>query len=306
MEDANSPSSRYDPPKIKSTWVYIIIIVLLLATNFYLFLNKAPVETKTVELATKLAIADSALESLQTRYKSSLERLDLLLGKNAELDAMIKQKDAELLKSKSRIEEILKKGNAVTQEEYSEAQILIASLNSKISVYEEQIKKLRTENKKLNKERDSVAHTNVELQQKINLAKVLHASNIRLKAIDLRRGGRKEKETEKAKRVDLLRITFDIDENKIAESGAKELFICIINPQGELLSNNALGSGSFLTPEGTSKYYSTAKNIMLQTEQPLEDIVVDWQQTAEYEKGAYFVEIYHQGYLIGKGSVNLR
>jgi hypothetical protein len=44
----------------------------------------------------------------------------------------------------------------------------------------------------------------------------------------------------------------------------------------------------------------------LNNEQPLHDINVDWLQTAVYEKGAYSVEIYHQGYLIGKGSVNLR
>jgi septal ring factor EnvC (AmiA/AmiB activator) len=177
--------------------------------------------------------------------------LTILPEKNAQLDKLLKQKDSELSKTKSRIQEILAKSNA-TQKEIAEARGLIGKLNSRIGGYEQQITQLKKQNVALAVERDSVAVTNTDLQQKVNLAKVLHASNIRMKGIKLTSGGRKEKETEKAKRMDLLRIIFDIDENRIAESGSKELNICIINPNGELLSNAALGSGSFKTSDGQS------------------------------------------------------
>lgn len=307
MEDANSkPTHETVPPKRSNTWIYATIIVLLLATNVYLFLNKDKNQQKHLEAVQQLASADSSLSELQDEYNASLARLDELTGKNAQLDRLLKQKDSELSKTKARIQEILAKNDAASGEEINEARQLIKSLNFRIRDYEKQITQLKKQNTELITQRDSVIVTNTDLQQKVNLAKVLHASNIRLKAIDLRRGGRKEKETEKAKRVDLFRITFDIDENRIAESGSKELNICIINPDGELLSNSALGSGSFKTSEGLSKYYSVSKTVSLITEQPLLNINVDWQQSAEYEKGAYSVEIYHQGYLIGKGSVSLR
>jgi hypothetical protein len=306
MEDASStPINEPSQRRRNNTWIYAVIIALLLATNVYLFLQKDKNQQKLLETKQLLQQADTSMATLQDDYNASLARLDDLTGKNAQLDKLLKQKDSELSKTKSRIQEILAKNNA-TQKEIAEARGLIGKLNSRIGNYEQQITQLKKQNVALAVERDSVAVTNTDLQQKVNLAKVLHASNIRLKGIKLTNGGRKEKETEKAKRMDLLRIIFDIDENRIAESGSKELNICIINPDGELLSNAALGSGSFKTSDGQSKYYSVSKAVALQTEQPVKDVNVDWQQSAQYSKGIYTVEIYHQGYLIGKGSVSLR
>lgn len=306
MEDA-SQTSYTEParPKRNNTWIYAIIIILLLGTNVYLFLQKDKNQQKLLETKQQLQQVDTSLATLQGEYNASLARLDELTGKNAQLDKLLREKDSELAKTKARIQEILSKSNA-TQKEVAEARNLIKSLNVKITGYEEQIAQLKQQNTDLTVQRDSVVATNTDLQQKVDLAKVLHASNIRLKGIRLTHSGRKEKETEKAKRVDLLRIIFDIDENRIAEGGNKELNICIVNPEGELLSNAALGSGSFKTADGQSRYYSVSKNIALQTEQPVKDVTVDWQQSSEYVKGAYSVEIYHQGYLIGKGSVSLR
>lgn len=306
MEDAPStPIQEPSQRRRNNTWIYAVIIALLLGTNVYLFLQRDKNQQKLLETKQLLQQADTSIATLQDDYNASLARLDDLTGKNAQLDKLLKQKDSELSKTKARIQEILAKNNA-TQKEIAEARGLIGKLNSRIGGYEQQIAQLKQQNVALAVERDSVVVTNTDLQQKVNLAKVLHASNIRMKGIKLTSGGRKEKETEKAKRMDLLRIIFDIDENRIAESGSKELNICIINPNGELLSNAALGSGSFQTSDGQSKYYSVSKVVALQTEQPVKDVNVDWQQSAEYSKGVYTVEIYHQGYLIGKGSVSLR
>lgn len=306
MEDASStPNPEPSRQKRSNTWIYAVIIALLLGTNVYLFLQKDKSQQKQLETKQLLQQADTSLAALQGEYNASLARLDDLTGKNAQLDKQLKERDSELAKTKARIQEILSK-NKATEKEVAEARSLIQKLNSRITNYETQITQLKKENTALASQRDSVTVTNTDLQQKVNLAKVLHASNIRLKGIKLTHGGRKEKETEKARRVDLLRITFDIDENRIAESGNKELAICITNPNGELLSNAALGSGSFKTADGQSRYYSVSKSVLLQTEQPVKDVNVDWQQSSEYAKGAYSVEIYHQGYLIGKGSVNLR
>lgn len=306
MEEASgTPNPEPSPQKRSNTWIYAVIIALLLGTNVYLFLQKDKNQQKLLETKQLLQEADTSLATLQGEYNASLARLDDLTGKNAQLDKLLKEKDSELAKTKSRIQEILSKSKA-TEQEVAEARGLIRKLNSRITNYEQQIAELKKQNTSLTQERDSVVVSNTDLQQKVDLAKVLHASNIRLKGIKLTHGGRKEKETEKARRVDLLRITFDIDENRIAEGGNKELAICIVNPGGELLSNAALGSGSFHTADGQSRYYSLSKTVMLETEQPLKDVNVDWQQSSEYAKGSYTVEIYHQGYLIGKGTVNLR
>mgnify|MGYP003575410664 CR=1 FL=1 len=307
MEEPNIHANNdYPPRKSNRKWIYIGIIALLIGSNIFFFLTRNKQEIKHVTVVQQLAQANNALTDLQAEYNASLVRLDELTGKNASLDRLLKQKDSELSKTKARIQEILAKNANASAAEIAEARQLIKSLNVKLKDYERQITFLKKQNSQLTVERDSVMEQNETLQEKVDLATVLHASNIRLKAIDLRRGGRKERETEKAKRVDLFRITFDIDENRFAESGTKELLIRITDPDGDLMSNSALGSGNFKMADGNTRYYSLPKFVMLQTEQPLAGINVDWQQSAEYEKGVYHVEIYHKGYLIGKGSVSLR
>jgi len=301
----NQEVTNNQRPKRNNTWIYLVIIALLLGTNIYLYLQKNKSTEQLNVSQVMLQQADTSLSQLQTEYNASLARLDELTGKNAMLDQQLKDKNSELGKTKARIKELLTKSNA-TKADLAEARNLIQSLNTTITGYEEQIATLKKENTDLTGQRDSVVKTNSDLSQKVDLAKVLHASNIRLKGINLTHSGKKEKETEKARRVDLLRITFDIDENRVAESGPKDLQICIINPANELLSNAAFGSGSFTTADGASKYYSISKTVNLTTGQPVTDISADWQQSADYAKGNYSVEIYHKGYLIGKGTVSLR
>jgi hypothetical protein len=299
------PDQNIRSRKISNTWIYIIIIALLLGTNIFLFLQRRQSVQQQGEITTRLDQVLSEKATLQKEYDASLARLDDLTGKNAELEARLKGRNSDITKAKSRIQTILANEHP-TETQLQEARGLIKSLNVKIKEYEEQIVVLKKENRTLKTERDSTLTDNSKLQEKVNLAKILHASNIRLQPIDLRRHGRKQNETTKAKRVDLLRIIFDIDENRVAESGEKTLNIRIVNPDGDLLSNAALGSGSFTTAEGETKNYSVSKTLILKTGVPVKDIDVDWRQSADYEKGAYTVEIYHEGYLIGKASVSLR
>jgi len=299
------PEEEISRPKRNNTWIYLIIIVLLLGTNVYLFIQRKDAAQQNVIIKEQLHQTSTEKETLQQEYEASLARLDELTTQNARLSKDLQAGNSEIAKTKARIQAILSKEHT-TQTELKEARGLIKSLNLKIAGYEKQIALLQKQNTELVVQRDSVATTNSRLQEKVNLAKLLHASNIRIKAINLRHGGRKERETQRAKRADLLRIIFDIDENKLTDSGTKELKIRLVNPKGELLSNAALGSGSFTDHNGDITYYSLSKKIDLETGVPVKDIDVDWSQSASYEIGAYIVEIYHEGYLIGKSSVSLR
>jgi hypothetical protein len=300
-----SPEEEISRPKRNNTWIYFIIIVLLLGTNVYLFIQRKDAAKQNIIIKEQLHQTSTEKETLQQEYEASLARLDELTTQNARLNKDLQSGNSEIAKTKTRIQTILSKEHA-TQTELKEARGLIKSLNLKITNYEKQIALLKKENTELVVQRDSVATTNSQLQAKVNLAKLLHASNIRIKAINLRHGGRRERETIRAKRADLLRIIFDIDDNKLTDSGTKELKIRLVNPNGELLSNAALGSGSLTDHKGNIIYYSLSKKIDLETGVPAKDVDVDWSQSASYEIGAYTVEIYHEGYLIGKSSVSLR
>jgi len=316
--EGNDQQGNDQPPakpsgKKYNTWIYLGIIGLLLITNGILFFQK---NAKEKEIVTVTEVKDQAVldrDNIQQEYNASLARLDDLTSENSKLRDQINERDTDLAKTKARIQAILNNKNA-TDKELHEAQNLIHSLNTKIAGYEEEIASLKQENAGLSSARDSLTYINTHLEetneglaQQVNLGKILHASNIRITGIALSRSGRKEKEVSRAKRVDVLRITFDIDENRLTDDGTKDLQIRIINPMGSLLSNAALGSGSFVEAENKQQVlYSLSKKVKLKNNQPVKNIVADWQQSAEYEKGGYTVEIYNQGYLIGRGIATLR
>lgn len=308
----NNGSNPSPAPRRNNTWIYATIIALLLGTNVYLFLNKNKLSDQNQQLALQSARSDSSANSINTEYQAALARLDDLVSKNAQMDSMINDRNGEVAKLKGQIEKILGKEKK-TEADYREAQKLIAQLNGKVRTYEERIAQLEGENKDLTDkntvlthERDSTVTENTGLQQKVKLGAVLHASNIRMVPIDLRRGGKKQRETEKARRVDLMRIYFDIDENRIAESGSKEVFLRIMGPDGKLLSNAAYGSGVTTGSNGESINYTLVKQVSLTQNEPVKDVTIDWQQDSEFAKGAYAIEIFNEGYKIGGGSVTLR
>jgi len=246
--------------------------------------------------------------TLEADFQAASAKLDQLVTQNAQMDSMLKGDQEALSKLRGQIRSILKKKNA-TQAELEQARIMIASLNDKTREYEARIAELEKENtiltgnnKVLTRERDSTVTQNIAIKQ---LASVLHASNIRMEAIKVKRNG-KEKETQRAKKADILRITFDIDENRIAESGTKMVYLRVVDPKGAVINNPAKGSGMITTAKGDHLSYTLSKAVPLVTNQPYKNIIVDWNQDGEYEKGSYKIEIYNDGYSIGSGSVDLK
>jgi len=300
------------PPKKSNTWIYISIIVLLLISNIYLLVNRNKLAEQRDVAEVQYASSDSSRRAVEADYNAALVRLDELVSKNAQMDSILSNQDGEIAKLKRQIDAIVKDKNA-TAADLGKAKRLITRLNTRVKTYEERIAELESANQELtttnlqiSQERDSAVAENSNLSEKVRLGAVLHASNIRMMPIDVRRGGKKEVETGKASRVDMLRIMFDIDENRIAESGRKEIFLRITGPAGSVLSNAAYGSGVTTTAEGESINYTLLKQIDLQQNRPVKDVVVDWKQESDYARGSYNIELFYDGYKIGSGTVSLK
>lgn len=300
------------PPKKNNTWIYISIIALLLISNIYLLVNRNKVAGERDSFETQYTSSDSSRRAVEADYNAALVRLDELVSKNTQMDSIISNQDGEIAKMKRQIDAIVKDKNA-SAADLAKAKRLITRLNTRVKTYEERIAELEsknitltTENLQIAHERDSTLAENEGLSEKVRLGAVLHASNIQMVPIDVRRGGKKEVETGRAKRVDVLRITFDIDENRITESGKKEIFLRITGPAGSVLSNAAYGSGVTTTAEGESINYTLLKQVDLQQSQPVKNVVVDWKQESDYARGNYNIELYYDGFKIGSGTVALK
>lgn len=299
IQQPNAPQAK---KKFNNAWIYIPIVLLLIASNIFLYLQKSKQDNIHLD---EIVVKDSTIQTLKSEYDASLVRLDDLIGKNAALDSLLVDKNSEIGKIKSRINELTNKSKITTQE-LQEARVLIASLNKKIGKYEEEIGILKKENKELSNQVSMLSKDNEVLTEQVDLGKVLAASNIILTPIDLRKNGNKEVETSKAKRVDVLRVKFDIVKNLLDEGGNKEFFVVIKDPQGNLLTSPNLGSGKFVTATGGTVNYSLSKTVNIPKGEETKDINVDWNQATSYDKGIYQVEIYHKGYQIGSGKAELK
>ncbi len=308
----NAGGASRTPRGSNNSWIFLGIIAVLLGVCIYLYMSRKNTIQQVVTVSGQRDSVVVAHDNLNTEYQAAITRLDQLNTTNAQLNNQINDKDGELQKLRAELQGIMAKSRR-SEGDNAKARALIAKLNARVKSYEEQIAALQGENRQLteqntglSQEKEKLSGENTSLQQKVKLGAVLHASNIRLEAINLKRGGKKEVETSKARKADLLRIIFDIDENRIAESGSKEILLRITAPDGRLLSNAAYGSGVTTTDDGQQLSYTLAKQVSLTQNTPVKDIVVDWNQDSDYQRGTYAIDLYNGGFRIGGGSVTLR
>lgn len=309
------PASAYRPasapgvpprrPQRNNTWIYLGVIAVLLGACIYLFFSRKTTIQQVQAVSGQRDSAVAAHESLNTEYQAAIARLDQLNTANSQLSNEIKDKDGELQRLRSQLQGIMSKQHR-TEADNAKARALIARLNEKVASYEERIAALEGQNKELTAANTTLTEQNTGLQRQVKLGAVLHASNIRMEAINLKHGGKKEVGTTKAKRADLIRISFDIDENRITESGTKDIFLRITGPDGRLLSNAVYGSGVTTLDDGQQLSYTLVKQVNLEQNTPVKDVQVDWNQDSDYQSGTYTIDLYNEGFRIGGGSVTLR
>ena len=294
-----------------------ILVVALLGTWGYIIYDKNQTKETIDQKETMIATTSTQRDQLQKELEDAASRYDILKTSNSKKDSSITVKDREIDEKKTRIQQLLSKTNA-TQAELAEAKRLISSLNGDIDGYKEQVTVLQQQKTQLISEkavvvsqRDRVQRnydsSTLVIKQKedlINVGSTLRASNFSIVGINERRSG-KEKTTATAKRVDKLRISFDLDENMLSESGSKEIYVCITAPDGSPVAVQALGSGTFSTRQGEEKPY-TQKLDVNYTQNKRQSVSFDWKQGTNFTTGNYKIEVYNNGFKVGEGYKPLR
>ena len=243
--------------------------------------------------------------------------MDSLTGNNAQLQGKLTDRQAEIDKIKKAYQAESHKDNA----DKKKLQSLINQLNGRINDYETQIAQLKADNEQLTAnnqqltvQRDSLTTTAQTLTSNLaasdsekvhvtDVASTLHASNINIAAIDVK--GSKEKSTSTAKKADMFRVSFDLDENRIASSGQKELYVIVTSPDGKPITIPSSGSGEFQTRDEGSKVYTSKVDVQYEQGKRT-PVSFDWKQENHYQAGNYKIEIYHNGYKIGEGTKSLK
>lgn len=265
---------------------------------------------------TQIAKVTDEKSSLQSNFDASLARLDSMATENKGLEGKLTASNTEITKMKGEIRSILNKKNA-TASELSRAKKLIDELNGKITTMEADIARLTQDNQTLTADKvaltadkekltaDLTTTTSMKdsLAAKVEVASTLNASNIQVKPINVKGEG-KEKETTTAKRVDKLLISFNVD-NRIAPAGTTDVFVTITGPDGQVITSDATGSGTFTTREEGEKKFTTKVPVDVETAKR-KYVEFGFVPGTSFQKGNYKVQIYQNGFLIGEGTTELK
>ncbi|MEM6725750.1 MAG: hypothetical protein AAF598_17045 [Bacteroidota bacterium] len=309
-----------------------VAVGVLLILNGYLLYSKFQQKGVIEKQNTELADAKTLQEELQLEYDDAIAQLDEVKVENEELYALIEEQKAELADAKSRIESAIRSGKG-NKAELAEARRMIEDFKTKTDGYLAQIEELQAENAQLTEanvtlgeektvlqgivEEQRVTTENLQasnadleaenevLDSKVKVASVLKAGFISVKALKMKDNGG-EKEVKKAKVTDKIRVCLEVEQNAVTESGEEGFFLRIINPRGETLAKEVMGSGVFADPmSNESIRYTTAKNVDYEST-PM-DVCLDWDVDSEtMEKGIYKAEIYNKGYLSGSKEFSLK
>jgi len=296
------------PPKRNSNVIYFLIVVVLalLATDVYLYLQKNKSDTRIVyqnDEKTRLQTELDSLEAQIEQVNSGKAKLSTeMQAKNDSLQAKIKVLRAQLAKGK------------LTQKELDDAQESIKQLRYFVTNYTAQIEELKKQNTTLAGQRDTLK-TNLEVATKKDStltkqnedlgAKVKVGSAIKLATSSVVaykiKGSGKEVDVKRAGPAKKIKINFTVASNSLAEKGMHDIFIRIIDPTGNLIIPTDAAN---FNADGQDLQYTYKTSIEFKDDGS--QYTIDWVNPSPFQKGTYTVLLYADGYTMGKTSFDLK
>jgi predicted nucleic acid-binding Zn-ribbon protein len=320
MANTNYPTSdstHNNPPRNNNTKNILIGVLAagLLGTWGYFLYNKNQSD-ETIQLTqTQANTAMTARDSVQLLYNDALTRLDSLTGNNNNLQGQLGERQSEISKLRSEISRILSNKQS-TEADLRRARSLISEMNSRIANLEVEVARLTGENQQLASanthltEEKTVLETNLqtttahkdELAATVDVASTFSASNIAITPVNEKKNG-KEKETSTAKRVDKLVVSFDV-ENRVARSGPADLYVIVTAPNGQVISDASMGSGTLTTRTDGDRTF-TYKSSLDYEQGTRKSVQIPLRQN-NFQTGDYKIEIYQNGFKIAEGVRSLK
>jgi hypothetical protein len=283
-------------------------VLILIIVGSWIYFNSSKLDIIST-YDNKIAVIDSAKAKIQAEFIEVSAKADSLTNQNTSLKGDLLDKSNQIQKLKSNISSILRKQNA-TEVELAEAKTLIVDLNSKVTNLFADLTKAEAENKDLTAKNEVLTNSNNTLNTNLtatqkererlqDIGSTLHASTFSIQSLRIKDDGT-EKKTSNTKRANTIRLSFQIDRNKITLSGSQELFVCISGPDGKSFNE----TGKFNSREDGVKGYSN--KVSIRYEQNKELPVSYDIKNVSFTEGEYLVEIYHNGFKIGEGKTKLR
>jgi hypothetical protein len=295
-------------PKKNSNVIYFLIVVVLalLATDVYLYLQKNKSDTKIVYQNDEKTRLQTELDSLEAQIEQvnagKTKMSAALQAKNDSLKAKIRVLRSELAKGKLTVAELAKAQEDVKQLRYF------------VTKYTADLEELKKQNVSLTSERDTLktnlvtaakkdsdlTKQNKELDTKVKVASALKIATVDIVAYKIKGSG-KEVDTKRSGPAKKIKINFTVASNAVAEKSMHDIFVRVIDPTGNLITGT--DSGTFNADGQDLQFtYKTA----IEFKDDGSGYTIDWLNPVPFQKGSYTVLLYADGYTMGKTSFPLK
>lgn len=322
-----------NPKSKNNTPLFVTVIAVLLAVSGYLAFDRAQLAESNSQYRVMIEESQSVAADLELSYDNVSEQLDNMKGENVELNAMIEEQKTKLSKqkekinslvwTKGRLNEAKKEIEALEQmgQQYiaeinqlkTENSLLAdanSSLKAETEVLNQRVARTSEENEELIAQKTQLEDYNKELSkekdflnEKVGVASVVKVDNVIGTGYKVSKKGELTKR-KYAKYVDRVGVCFTTEANIVTDQEEEEFFLRIINPLGETMVIEDLGSGIIVNKDGESIRYTNSGVIDYSNEE--KQVCLDWEPSMRFSKGIYEVEIYNKGFKAGSGSFRLK
>lgn len=298
-------------------WILVGLLALVASVFAFLFFSQkgdlVEQQNEIVAKANEMAYTQSKLDSVSRALDEKIAEVQRLGGNITELETVKAKLEADL--AQFRRNDRRESGKYLAKiKEYEkfleEKDVEIAALkeeNSKLLAYNDslssQIGVLYEDRLALERRQQELADTlnmfneeNRILTEKVNLAAALKAENVNVTAITSK-GKERDRNTYKAKKVDKIKVAFVLAENPLSTQDKKEIYLRVLDPDGAVLTDEAVGGGNFMTVTGEDSRYSAREVVTFTNDNQKVEMIYDYAN--QFRPGKYNVELFAEGYKIG-------
>lgn len=306
METTTTYNSNGSKKGQNKFWIIIVILIAALALLAWLYLStRSRLGNMLEEKEHQRTELQHELDSLITEHNNIKLEYGTFADSLASKDSVIQANALEIRKLLD------------TQYEFYKVRKKLEKLRSISQGYLKQMDSLYTVNRELKEENEQIRGSyrreqeksstllkdKEALNEKVTQAAVLRAYKITGEG--MRGNGSKEKETDKAKRVEKLKVCFTLGENTLLSAGRKDIYVRISRPDKTILSRGIGDEFSFMY-QGEVLQYSIKETVNYQNEAI--DICSYWynRSKSDLPSGTYVVSVYTRDYEIGQTTFTLR
>lgn len=286
---ANSP--------LKTVMIAMIVVALALAAALVYVLNSK--NALVQDLNDEKAELTQQIQALQADYEDLSSDYDTI---NAQLDSS-REEIAQLV-------ERVQKTEATNRAKIRQYEKELGTLRTIMRSYIVQIDSLNTLNHQLTaqaaaakKEAAQHKRRSEELAQEVEqlTSRVATGSIVKARGLRMDAYSAADKITDKGSKVARLLVTLTLVENELAERGPLRVYVCVTDPDGNLLSD---GRGSYFTYGGNTMQATASREIDYEGKEI--DLSIYVNNIASFPKGVYTVHAYTESSAMGSAELLLR